>query len=209
MKRNGLHVVLILFLLPLFSSSLFGQTWEFVKEKDGVKIYSRQEPGRNLKSFKGVTEIKESAEKVFARIEDVNHTEWWDKNLSQIKVLLYEKNKRAQYHIVYATPWPIKSRDLYADVTVNINQVTGERKISAVPLIGAPPQSKEFIRIKDYRQEWTVIPVNNYLTHVELEFYVDPDDKLPEWLLNMVFIESPVNTIKGLIQQIEKNKDKN
>lgn len=206
--KAKINCFLVVVLLSLFSPSLIAQSWEFVKEKDGVQIFSRQEPGRNLKSFKGVADIKESAEKVFDRIEDVNHTEWWDKNLSQIKVLLYEKYKRAQYHIVYATPWPIKNRDLYADATVSINQVTGERKITTVPLQGAPAETKDYKRIKDYRQQWTVKPVNNNLTHVELEFYVDPDDKLPEWLLNLVFIESPVNTIKGLRQEIEKYSDK-
>lgn len=204
MKTKRKFILLILFLFQMFPCSLFSQTWEFIKEQDGVQLYSRQETQNSLKSFKGVTVIKKSAEKIFSLIEDVNHTEWWDKNLTQIKVLLYEQNKRAQYYLVYNMPWPFKDRDLYADVTVTIDKVIGEYKIIAVSLSGVLPENDNLVRIKEYRQIWTVKKVNNNLTHVELEFYVDTVDVLPNWLLNMLFVDSPLNVIKGMRYQIEK-----
>ncbi len=202
MKNNHI-LLLILFSLLALPCTISGQSWKFVKEKEGVKIYTRKDAGKSLKSFKGVTEIRESAEKVFALIEDVNHTDWWDKNLSQIKVLLYEKNKRAQYYLVYDLPWPFKDRDLYVDVTTTINQTTGESKITAVPLSGINPQHKNLVRIKDYRQTWTVKPAGINMAHVELEFYVDPADNLPDWLLNMLLTNSPINSINGVRQRME------
>jgi len=57
------------------------------------------ETGESLKSYKGVAEINAPAEMVFAKIEDINNTDWWDKNLTGIRVMLYEKNKRAQYYL--------------------------------------------------------------------------------------------------------------
>lgn len=188
----------------MFPNTLFGESWKFVKIKDNVQIFTRKEAGKSLKYIKGVAEIKESSEKVFALIEDVNHTEWWDSNLSQIKVLLYEKNKRAQYYLVYDMPWPFKDRDLYVNVTTTIIHATGESKISAVPLNGGTPESKDLIRIKDYRQVWTVRPLGKNRTHIELEFYVDPVDNLPNWLINMAFIDSPINSIKAVKQIMEK-----
>lgn len=204
MKNNWLSFFTI-FLSLLFSCSLFSQNWEFIKEKDGIKLYSKQETGKNLKIFKGVAEIKESSERVFTLLEDVNHTEWWDANLSEIKVLHYEKNKRAQYYLVYNMPWPFKDRDLTVEVTTSINKSSGEYKLIAVPLKGMVIESKNLARIKDYRQAWTVRPVNNR-AYVELEFYVDPNENLPNWLLNMVLIDSPINTIKAVRQLIEKKQ---
>ena len=206
MKNKWAHKMLFLFLTLISSCLLSGQTWKFVKENNGVQIYTRQEPGKSLKSFKGVADINESAEKVFTLIEDINHTEWWDKNLTQIKVLLYEKDKRAQYYLVYNMPPPFKNRDLSVKVEVTIDQATGESKIIAVPLSGVIPEHKDLVRIKNYRQVWTVKPIGKNKTHVELEFYVEPVDNLPEWLLNMVLINSPVNSIKGLKQCLEKGK---
>lgn len=184
---------------------ILSQNWEFVKEKDNVKLYSRQESGKNLKIVKGVTEINVPAEKVFALLENVNNTEWWDDNLSQIKVLHYEKNKNAQYYLVYKMPWPFKDRDLCVDVNISINKTNGEFKINAVPLSGIVPEKKDLIRIKDYKQVWTVRQLNNR-SHVELEFYVDPIDNIPIWFLNMVMIDSPIISINNVRRQVVNNK---
>ena len=88
----------------MFSGSMAAQSWDFVKEKDGIKIYTHSEAGKSLKSYRGVSNIKAPAEKIFNLMEDINNTDWWDKNLTQIKVLHYEKNKRAKYYLVYDFP---------------------------------------------------------------------------------------------------------
>ncbi len=198
------YVYVFFFLYLTLPYSLVGQNWKFVKEKDGVQLYSREETGKGLTFFKGVAEIKESAEKVFALIEDVNHTAWWDSKVSHVKVHFYEKNKRSQYYLVYTMPWPFKNRDLSVDMTTSINQATSEYKITALPLSGVFPEEKDLVRIKDYRQVWTVKPINNRTTHIELEFYVNPVENLPNWLLNLVLIDSPIKSINTIRQLLEK-----
>jgi len=194
--------ILIFFFTFMISWPLAAQSWNFVKEKDGIKIYTREEDGKSLKSYKGVTDIKASAENIFALIEDVNNTDWWDKNLTQIKVLFYEKYKRAQYYLVYDLPWPVPDRDLCVDVTVTIDKMTGERRITAVPLTGIIPERKDIIRIKDYRQTWTVVPAGNDMTHVILEGFVDPAGKIPDWISNLLIIDSPFKTISGVRERM-------
>jgi hypothetical protein len=121
-------------------------------------------------------------------------------------VLLYEKNKRAQYYLVYDLPWPVTDRDLCVDVTITIDTVTGERNIIAVSLNGVIPDSNDMVRIKDYRQTWTVIPAGKDMTHVELEGFVDPAGSIPDWISNMLIIESPFKAISGVREQMQKNK---
>ena len=115
----------------MLSCPMAAQSWNFIKEKDGIKIYTCVEEGKSLRSFKGVTDIDAPAEKIFALMEDIHNTDWWDKDLNLIKVLLYEKSKRAQYYLVYNLPWPVIDRDLCVDVKITTDWVTGERKISS------------------------------------------------------------------------------
>jgi hypothetical protein len=183
---------------------MVAQSWDFIKEKDGIKIYTRKEAGKSLESYRGVTDINAPAENIFAMMEDINNTDWWDKNLTQIKVLLYEKYKRAQYYLVYDLPWPVIDRDLCVDVTISIDPVTGERKISAVSLNGVIPERNDMVRIKDYRQTWTIIPAGKETTHVVLEGFVDPAGSIPDWISNMMIIDSPLKAISGVKKQIEK-----
>jgi hypothetical protein len=192
------------FFTLLLSCSMAAQSWNFIKEKDGIKIYTHEDAGKSLKSYRGVTDINAPAENIFALIEDVNNTDWWDKNLTQIKVLLYEKDKRAQYYMVYDLPWPVPDRDLCVDATVTIDPLTGERKITAVPLNGVIPERNDMVRIKDYWQTWTVIPAGKEMTNVVLEGFVDPAGSIPGWISNMLIIDSPFKVISGVKERMVK-----
>ena len=204
MKHERFHFILCFFLTLALSRSMVAQSWDFIKEKDGIKIYTRIETGKSLKSYKGVTDIHAPAKKVFTLLENVYNTDWWDKNLTQIKVLLYEKDKRAQYYLVYDLPWPVTDRDLCVDVKVTIDTLTGESRITAVPLPGGAPEHDDMIRIKEYRQTWSVKPAGEELAHVVLEGYVDPAGSIPDWLSNMLIVDSPLKIISGVKQRLEK-----
>jgi hypothetical protein len=193
-----LPFILMFFFSLILSCSMTAQSWNFVKEKDGIKIYTRIEAGKSLKSYKGVTDINAPAEKIFSLMEDINHTDWWDKKVTQIKVLVYEKDKRVQYYMVYDLPWPVINRDLCVDVTITMDPVTGERKFKAIALNGVIPEHNDMIRIKDYRQTWTIIPAGKEMTHIELEGFVDPAGTIPKLISNMLIIESPIKAISGL-----------
>jgi len=204
MRLYQIRFILMFLSTLMLSGSLSAQSWNFIKEKDGIKIYTGSEAGKFLKSYRGVTDIKAPAEDIFSLIEDVNNTDWWDKNLTQIKVLLYEKNKRAQYYLVYDLPWPVTDRDLCVDVKVTIDPVTGERRITAVPLTGVIPERNDMVRIKDYRQTWIVIPSGQNMTHVILEGYVDPAGSIPDWVSNMLVIDSPIKALSGVRERMAK-----
>ena len=198
------HFILIFLLSLMLTCPLAAQSWDFIKEKDSIKIYTRVESGRTLKSYKAITDINAPVEKIFTLMEDINNTDWWDKKLTQIKVLLYEKDKRAQYYMVYKLPWPVTDRDLCVDVSITFNQVTGERKIYAVALNGVIPERDGMVRIKDYLQTWIITPAGKDMTHIVLEGFVDPAGAIPNWISNMLIIESPMKAISGLREAMEK-----
>jgi hypothetical protein len=203
MKKLWFSLIPVMLLSCVLPGSLAAQSWNFIKEQDGIKIYTRQEAGKSLRAFKGTTVINAPAEKVFTLIEDVNHTEWWDKNLTQIKVLAYEKNKRARYYLVYDTPWPVANRDLCAEVTVRMDPVKQIYSVSAASLNGVIPEQKDLVRIRDYRQTWTISSAGENLSNVVLEGYLDPVGNIPVWISNLLIIQSPVNSILGVRQQIQ------
>jgi hypothetical protein len=204
MRYYKLLFIFWFFFKLLISYPIEAQSWNFIKEKDGIKIYSRQEEGKLLKSFKGVADINAPAEKIFAMMEDINDTKWWDKSLTHIKVLLYEKNKRARYYMVYELPWPLIDRDLCVDVTIKSDVVTGEYKITAVSVPWVIPDRSNMVRIKDYMQIWTLTPVSKDISHVELEGFIDPAGSVPDWISNMLIVDSPLNSVMGVRKQMAK-----
>jgi hypothetical protein len=198
------RIFLFFFGFLLMTGNLEGQDWKFIKEKDGIKIYTKKEPGNNLKSFKGVADIRTSMDKVRNLIGNVKNVEWWDKNVKEIKVLNYEKDKISQYYLVYDAPWPVADRDLCAEALISDDPVTGVRTVFAKPLLNVIPDRQGCVRIVKYWQKWTLEPTNHGVVHAILEGYVDPGGSVPDWIYNMVITDTPLKVMRGIKQRLEK-----
>lgn len=208
MSSNQRSFILQVIFVLVLSGMTNAQPWQFIKEKEGIKIYTRKADGSSLKSFKGVTNIKAPVEKVFNLIGNVKNLDWWDKNLREIKVLYYEKEKLSQYYLVYKAPWPITDRDLCVEAKITTDPLTGIRTVYAVPLSGVIPERHGLVRIKNYWQRWIIEPTGKDEVRVILEGYVDPAGSVPDWVYNMVITDTPLKIIRGIKQRLEKKPTK-
>ncbi|MFZ4523171.1 MAG: START domain-containing protein [Bacteroidales bacterium] len=204
MRPDRFSISMVLFLMLAMPCLMTAQSWIFSKEKDGIKIYTKKEDGSSIKSFKGVADIHAPVEKVYNLIGNVKNLDWWDKNLKEIKVLYYEKEKKSQYYLIYDSPWPVTDRDLCVESTIVTDPVTKIRTINAVPLLNVVPERHDCIRIKNYWQRWTLEPKENGMVHAVLEGYVDPAGSVPDWIYNMVITDTPLKIFRGLKQRLEK-----
>lgn len=203
--RSGHHsVILLLFLLAACPGRIAAQAWEFVKEKDGIRLYTRTQPGSSLKSFKGIMDLRVPVEKVYDLIGNVKNVDWWDKNVKEIRVLSYEKEKHSQYYLVYDAPWPVTDRDLCVDATITTDPATGFRTVKALPMPDLVPENPDRIRIRNYWQSWTIEPRANGVIHITLEGFVDPAGSVPDWVYNMVITGTPYKVMNGIRERLEK-----
>lgn len=203
--RFSRYILLIVLGLLCSSAVTFSQSWTFVKEKENVKIFTRRVEGSGLKACKGVADINASALEVYTLVEDLNHTEWWDENLHIAKMFFYEKNKRARFYLQYELPYPLVNRDLVAGITVTPDFKNNVFKIVSQPITGLVPEKKNYVRIKDYLQVWTISALSDNTTHVEMECLLDPAGAVPDWLINLVMVNSPSSSINNIRKQLEKN----
>lgn len=201
-QKNVLIIFLFVFQFLLLED-LAGQKWEYIKEKDGIKIYTRKEPNTNLKSFKGEAILHTRMEKVCNLIGNVKNVDWWDKNLREINVLSYEENKNIKYYLVYGVPWPLTDRDLCVEAKITTDPVTGRRVIYSVPLPNVIPEKPDLVRIKNYWQRWIIQPLDSGTIHVTLEGFVDPGGSVPAWIYNMVIVDTPLKIFRGIKNRVE------
>jgi hypothetical protein len=198
MKNHSLPFLILTFFFLTGSVDLSGQSWVFVKEKEGIRLYTRKEANNSVKSFKGEVYIHAPMEKVYSLITNVKNFDWWDEDISEIKVLLYETDKVIQYYLIYDVPWPIADRDLVVDSHITIDPATGTISVEARSLLNVIPERPDLIRIKKYWQKWTLVPVEKDLVHLILEGSVDPAGSVPAWLSNMVITETPLKVIRSV-----------
>jgi hypothetical protein len=202
MKGTFLLISIAFFLLSS-SRIVKAQDWEFKKERDGIKVYTREEPNSAMKSFKGVTDLHTSMEKVMEVVGNVQNNDWWDKNITEIRILFHEKDRFVKYYLVYDVPWPLTDRDLCVESKFSADPVTGERFVNSVSLLNVVPERKDRVRIKKYWQKWIIQPKGKGVVHVTLEGSVDPGGIVPAWLYNMVITETPLKVISGIKKRVE------
>ena len=206
MKFCSRTVILITVFYLIAGNNLYAQSWDFIKEKNGIKVYTRKVANSPLKSFKGEVIFKGNAEKIILFIGNARNTDWWDKNISLVKVLAFEENKFIRYYIVYAVPWPISSRDLIVEAIISTDPVTGDRTVISKAVANVIPEKPGLVRIKNYTQKWTVQTLDKGFVRVTLEGFVDPGGYIPSWLYNPFITDTPLNVMLALREKVSTDK---
>jgi hypothetical protein len=204
MKNRNPVIFLIFFLYMTGMNFLAAQNWEFIKEKDGIKIYTRKEADNAIKSFKGEAYIHTQMDKINSMVGNVSNQEWWDKDITTIKILINEKDKHVRYYLVYDVPWPVTDRDLVVDAIITTDPVTGVRIVEARSIPNIIPEQPGLVRIKKYWQKWTITPMDKGIIHVVLEGSADPGGSIPAWIYNMVITETPLKVIRNVKTTVAK-----
>jgi hypothetical protein len=206
MPRKISTIIVFIICNLLINGYLSAQEWTFIKEKDGIKIYTRSVEDNPVKSFKGVTDYKtdmSEMRKVIGRIESFD---WWEEDITEIKVLAYEEEKLIRYYLVYDVPWPLSDRDLCVEATITNDSVTGARKVYSVSKPDLLPEKPDKVRIHYYWQQWVMEPAGEGLVHATLEGSVDPAGAIPTWIVNMVITDTPLNVMTKVREQVEGKK---
>jgi hypothetical protein len=186
----------------LMAYSLCAQPWSFVKEKKGIKVFTRIEPNNLLKSFKGEITLHAPVDKISTLIMDPDHSDWWKINFVQSELLEYKANKYVQYYLVYGLPWPLANRDFAAETIWTKDSVTGGQTMTSLSMLNKVPPKPDLIRINKYLQKWTLQPLDEQTVHVILEGFIDPGGNLPAWIYNIVIPEAPFKIINSLRERL-------
>jgi hypothetical protein len=201
--KQSLILFFCTLILNLFSANtLFAQSWNFVKEKEGIKVYTRNVPNSSLKSFKGETNFQASVDRVSMMIMDPEYGDWWEKNFIQRKLLDYQRDKYIQYYLVYGLPWPFANRDFAAETRITKDSVTAEQTMISISMADRVPVKPDMVRINKYLQKWILQPLGDQQVHVILEGFVDPGGNVPAWIYNIVIPEAPFKIIRSLREKL-------
>lgn len=201
---NIKYILVSLLILLSGRGTAWAQEWEFAREKDGIKVYTRFEKESKFKSFKGELDIEADLSEVSSLIEDVKNFDRWDEDVSEIRVLEQEEGKMLKYYVVYDVPWPLHDRDLCVEAVITADQATGSKLILARSVPEAVPLNDDLVRIIDYRQKWILQPKENGIVHITIEGYADPAGDIPAWIVNMAITDTPLNILRAVKETLDK-----
>ena len=197
-----------LFIFSIFTlssiQSLQGQEdnsegWEFVREKDNVKVYRKEVGDRT--AFRGIGIIEGTPEKLVGIIHNPKRWKFWIDDLDEGKLL----EKKSDFHFVFLQEidamWPVKNREIVFESIVSRvgpSQILLEMKSVNHPK--APANSN--VRAKVTFTRYRIDPLEGNRMQVTFENLSDPGGRIPDFMVDWASKSFPVSIIEGLRKEM-------
>ena len=192
---------LFILLLVMFISNYFlsAQEWKLVKEKDGLKAFTK---GDKFKSFKVVSMINASASSIHSFLIQYDKYPEFFEEMESIDVISQTATK-VIYYLIIATPWPLENRDMV--VQVDINKISENEIIldSKLPTKKYKENNPDYVRITSFKQKITLQGVSENKTYFTIEGTIDIGGNVPLWVQNKFMVEGPINMVDKIKEKCE------
>ncbi|GLR18407.1 START domain-containing protein [Portibacter lacus] len=191
---------IISFSSPL--DTIIAQEWNFVKEENGVKLYSRSIDGFEFKEVKAILNLNIDMNKAKEFLLNPNNIEKWMSGCKMSIVKKSEGNKK-EYYSIFDAPWPVSDRDDYGEMIL-AEDAPHKLRIDFRSLPHATPKVSSMVRVP-YSKGHIVIR-NNKDGSKELvyQFLVDRGGTLPNYIKEYLENSSPVKTVHQLKVVLEQ-----
>ncbi len=181
--------------------------WELQAQNEDkdIKVFTRTVGDSPLKEFKGVTHIKSDTSAFVALLSDSQASTSWMHNVVEFEVVESPSETENVVYTVNKTPWPVTNRDAYirSIMTADANGVVISA-LSAEPEFKAA--SDDYIRMPKLLGSWKFTPQAEGMVEVVYQIHANPGGSLPDWLVNAIVVETPLNTLENLHDIIQDEK---
>lgn len=203
MKGFNLFLLVSVAVLFSFSGDTYFTEWTLRKEKEGIKIYTREATNTNIKEVKTVLTISTSVNKISNAIIDVENYSNWMKNILNPKMI--KKINQNEYYLYYEmdAPWPTQNRDIINHTIISHNQSNGITLISSTAVPNFIEKKENLVRITLSEGSWILKELPNGKVEVTHMLLASPGGSIPDWVINMFIVNHPYETHLSLREMLE------
>lgn len=204
-------VALIFSALPPFSSS-WARGWKRIRTQNGIKVYQRKEPKRELPSFKGTGLINADMYLILAVLRDGSRRKEWMSKSGVTRVLRRKSVFEAISYQQTLAPWPVSDREVIMHTQVYLRQQPLEMiaTFDDVSWHGSirGVDREDFVLMPYLRGYWRLTPKGPSRTEVTYMVNTDPGGLLPNFIIRRVTRDIPYWTLIGLRKQVRRSKNR-
>ena len=186
--------------LPFFVE---GQvTWVLKKDKDAIRIYTRDTENSSFKSVKVTCTIPGTLSQLTALLLDVSAHERWVYNTKN-SYLVKQINKNQQiYYSEIALPWPLANREVVVFMKIAQDPLSKVLQVNIDNVDNQIPVKNGTVRVRASSVTWKVTPLKGNQLSIEYFGNVDPGGSVPGWIANAFSTKGPFETFKKLRQLV-------
>lgn len=172
--------------------------WQLKHDADGIQVFTRKFENTDLTEFKAVTIVEAKISSLVSVINDPNDAVELFASINSIKNLKVINDREWISHAILDTPFPFDNRDMIVHTKLTKDPVS---KKVYLYLEGQPkfiPQIDDLIRIPFVKGFWEFEQLPAGKVKVTYQNVSDPGGMIPHWLLAMVTVHAPYQTLLNL-----------
>lgn len=207
MKKVPFCICTSLFLLTFWDMSAVAEnTWNLIKDGQGIKIFTRHLPGSALDEFKGTTEIEAPLEVLHCVLLDIPRFTEWFGSCSGIEILETLSPEHYYVYLQIQSYWPVSNRDVYMDVRYYTDHKLGDVYITIDSM--RPPEKyvkkSTCVRMAELKASCSLKKISADKTFVDYKVTANPAGSIPNYLANKFACKQPYDTLEGLRRMAAK-----
>jgi hypothetical protein len=211
MHKTDSKIKLKLITIMLFCvQSLFSQVteWKEAKKKNGIIVFTREYKGSDVDEYLGKVELEASLSQIVSLLMDPGACDSIYHSCLEMTALS-GSNQKSILYIRNGAPWPVASRDVVTERTVNQNpksKVVNLRFQKTDAMLKASPAG--VVRMESLYSNWRIIPISSGKVMIEYQAHFEPGGSVPKSILNLVITNTPFNSLGNIKKAVDEGKFK-
>jgi len=180
--------------------------WEKIRDEDGIAVQRRKVEGSNLAEFQGRGLVHAPLARVLAVLIDADRrTEWMHKCIGSALLEQVDDHHQLTWNKTKGSPASDRDVVLRAEMAFDASDKKVAITFTSTEDPRRPP-TKDAVRMPFLRGHWHLWPQGPGDTFVEYQVHANPGGWLPAWLANLVSKKLPLNTLRGLREQVVRRQ---
>ena len=159
--------------------------WELIEEKDGIKIYKRQETDSALISFAGECVVDAKPATIAAVLNDHKRKGEWMANLMEARLIEEFNGMSSIVYSSFKSPGFISNRDFIYKYDFKVDPKTHAVNLTVLSTEHTQAPATVGVRGQLNYSVYVMEPMPDGKTRFRGEINVDPKGWLPAWLVNL------------------------
>jgi hypothetical protein len=197
-----LTIILLIFVSQLVWKMSGSNQWEFVADKEGVKIYTLKSPGSDILKVKGITRVKSTLSGLVAISQDQTTCD------ECLKAEVIEQVSDRLSYVTFAFPFPyyFEPREFVVQSLYSQNPISKEVVFDFTSAPGKLAPDDKFFRVTHFYVFWKFTPVGNGEVELEMIRDIDPGGFAPAIMINNYMPYEAWELLSSVQEAVAKDK---
>lgn len=175
--------------------------WQEKRNRDGIVIYTSKVDGSPFNAVRGEMAVEGRVSSLVALVEDIEACPDWAAMCKEATLVQRESPTKSYVYVYNDIPFPVKDRDVYALTQWTIHP-SGKVTMTSRAQPGGTPETKA-VRLLDAKTQWHFTDLGDGTVRVENYAHIDPNGPTPAWIINILLIDSPFDSMTNMRELIE------